>query len=425
MLATMGISIRNDLFGVSSIMRALGLNSNRAYYSIVRLFHSSAVNLQLLTNLWIKICLNIFSPFTVRYNDRLILLVDGIKVPKEGRRMPGVKKLFQSSSNNSKPKYIWGHSCQGISLLARGGISFIAIPLVQRIQEGIGDTEDSIVQKVIDLIKMTSIDRAYLIGDAYYFSGKLCGDLIKIGTHLISRARSNAVAYRPVNSTNLKKGRGRPKKYGEKVKIKHLFRGPGFEKIRIKLYDKIEEIEMKAINLISKSHKDMIRYVLVKMPSGPMVTFISTDINLSGQAVIERYAKRFKIEVSFKEMVHRIGTFSYRFWSNKVEKSRKLNTDKRDPQKEKAYHLYIQMAIIAHGMISYLSLINSGTIWKKFDSWLRTINPNMVPSTQIVMMALREDLNNFYQSSKIEEKFKKFYLKTASQLERSYYHECG
>lgn len=34
---------------------------------------------------------------------------DGIKVSKEGKKMPGVKKLHQESENVTKPEWIRGH----------------------------------------------------------------------------------------------------------------------------------------------------------------------------------------------------------------------------------------------------------------------------------------------------------------------------
>ena len=46
--------------------------------------------------------------------------------------------------------------------------------------------------------------------------------IIKEGGHLISRVKSNAVAYLPEPEIG-KRGRGRPRKYGTKVKLKDLF----------------------------------------------------------------------------------------------------------------------------------------------------------------------------------------------------------
>lgn len=47
-----------------------------------------------------------------------VLVDDGVKQFKEGRRMPGVMKLFQESKNSAKPKYIHGHMFGVLGILA-------------------------------------------------------------------------------------------------------------------------------------------------------------------------------------------------------------------------------------------------------------------------------------------------------------------
>ena len=47
-----------------------------------------------------------------------IFVGDGVKQYKEGRKMPGVKKLFQESENFTKPEYIHKHMFGGLGILA-------------------------------------------------------------------------------------------------------------------------------------------------------------------------------------------------------------------------------------------------------------------------------------------------------------------
>jgi glycosidase len=51
--------------------------------------------------------------------------------------MPAVKKLHQESQNNTKPEYIFGHSCQTIAIVVNAASSFFALPLACRIHEGL------------------------------------------------------------------------------------------------------------------------------------------------------------------------------------------------------------------------------------------------------------------------------------------------
>ena len=106
-LVLMGLCCRMDLAGVTSFVRVLGFKG-KAYHRFLHFFHSKAMDLDKLTACWVHLCLTLFRPFEV--GSRLVVLADGIKAPKEGKRMPGVKLLHQQSASNSKPAYIMGHS---------------------------------------------------------------------------------------------------------------------------------------------------------------------------------------------------------------------------------------------------------------------------------------------------------------------------
>src|SRR5580700_6137775 len=56
--------------------------------------------------------------------------------------------------------------------------------------------------------------------DAFYAAGKIVNGLLKQGNHLVSRVRSNAVAYLPAQPPKTRRKRGRPKRYGTKIRLK-------------------------------------------------------------------------------------------------------------------------------------------------------------------------------------------------------------
>jgi len=66
-----------------------------------------------------------------------VLLGDGIKIPKSGRKMPAVKRPHQASENNTKPEFIMGHSVQVVSVLVAAAGSLLVVPLSGRIHEGV------------------------------------------------------------------------------------------------------------------------------------------------------------------------------------------------------------------------------------------------------------------------------------------------
>ena len=124
-MTTAGICARGDLLGVSSIVRTLGL-AGRCYDRLPDFFHSPAVDPDRLSRKWTQQAMGLFPAY--RYAGRPVLLGDGIKIPKSGRKMPAVKLLYQESEGNTKPRYIMGHSVQVVSMLVAAAGSFFAVP---------------------------------------------------------------------------------------------------------------------------------------------------------------------------------------------------------------------------------------------------------------------------------------------------------
>jgi len=224
-VALAGFCCRIDLMGVTSIIRALGLQP-ACYLRLLKFFHSDAVNLQKLTRIWVKIVLK-FHPDLVRINGQPLLVADGVKKQKTGKKMPAVKLLHQESESNTKAEYIMGHSCQAIGILAKARNSVFCIPLVNRIHEGIiesnRDNRTLMDKLIIMLLHELDLDVPYyLVADAYYGNQKIMKGLLDAGHNLICRARSNAVAFDAPETCDQPKV-GRKKKYGAKVKLKDLW----------------------------------------------------------------------------------------------------------------------------------------------------------------------------------------------------------
>ena len=192
------MSIRTECLGVTSFVRAVGLKES-CYHRFLHLFHTPALKLDSLTVCWIKLAKILFRPLMV--DEHIILVVDGLKVAKEGKKMPAVKKLHQESNNNSKPEYIWGHSFQVVAMLVDGMLgSVFAVPLISRIHEGVvfsNRDKKTLIDKMVALLfSITGLlqEKIILVADNYYANKKVIKPLIKKGLHLVSRIRSNAVA---------------------------------------------------------------------------------------------------------------------------------------------------------------------------------------------------------------------------------------
>jgi hypothetical protein len=64
-----------------------------------------------------------------------------------------------------------------------------------------------------------------------------------------------------------------------------------------------------------------------------------------------------------------------------------------------AYHLHIQLGLIAQGLLQHLAIKHSRQVWVSFGSWLRTIRPGLCPSELVFAAALRNALPEYLADS--------------------------
>ena len=422
--AAAGLSVRTELLGVTSIVRALKLQP-RFYNKLLESFHSSAVKLDRLSGLWTQAALRLF-PQPLRVNGRLVLLGDGIKIPKSGKKMPGVKLLHQQSDSNTKPEFIMGHSLQAVSLLVEAAQSAFAVPLAARIHEGLvwsNRDRRTLLDKMIALLAIVAIqDPFYFVADAYYAARKIIRGLLDQNNHLVTRMKSNAVAYLPYLQPGPRK-RGRPRLYGTKLRLKSLFNDPKpMLSAASPVYGEHNvTIQYRVCDLLWRPAARLVRFVAVVHPSRGRCLLMCTDTSLSAIQIIRLYGLRFKIEHSFKQAVRLIGSFAYHFWMQDMKPLRRRNgnqylhresLDYRNAIKRKihAYHVFIQAGIVCQGLLQYLSVAFPTLVWNSFGSWLRTIRPGIPPSELVVAHALRQSLPEFLLNADQRDFLAKFIL---------------
>ena len=407
--AVAGLTVRVELLGVTSIVRALNLRPG-LYTKLLDHFHSSGVDLDRLSALWAQVVLQLF-PGLVRVNNRLVLVGDGIKTPKRGKKMPAVKLLHQQSESNTKPEYIMGHSMQAVGLLVHAANSVFSVPLAVRIHEGLvwsNRDKRTLLDKMLGLLDILAIKAPfYFVADAYYAAGKMVSGLLDQGNHLVTRVKSNAVAYAPAPP---KKGktRGRPKLYGKKIKLKSLLADSrSMQQVASPVYgERNVTLRYRVCDLLWRPAGRLVRFVAVIHPTRGACILMCTDTSLSAVDIIRLYGLRFKIEHSFKQATRQIGSFAYHFWMKDMIPLRYRNGNQylhrksaeyrsRVKRKMRAYHAFIQAGIVAQGLLQYLAVAAPKLVWDSFGSWLRTIRPGIPPSELVVAEALRQTLPDF------------------------------
>ncbi len=396
-IAVIGVILRNDSYGASSIVRALAMDG-ASYLCLLNFFHSSAWCKDRLLLLWTRFLLD--GDIGYEVNGRIVLLADHTKQPKDGRKMPAVTTMKQDSETSSKPSYFRGHHWGFIALAAQKCSRFRAIPVWAEIHRDSGEDSRSVrmVKKTIEISEDVG-KLFYVILDAFFSVGPVmstaigsCGRI-----HVLARAKKNVTAYE-VPRAKRKKTRGKPRKYGKKHRLAKFFdrRKRRFSKAEARVYQKTETVSFMTVDMIWKPVKTVIRFFLIETSRGRII-LMSSDLSMTALDALALYCARARIETSFDVFKNLLGGMAYHFWSKYLHPSSRrpsknsVEQTSSNPGKTsntlQAIEKFVAVCVIAQGMLQYISLCFATEIIKSNPCWLRTL-PEKVPSEFVTRHSL-------------------------------------
>ena len=401
-IITLGLMLRSDKLGVTSVIRDLALRPD-CYVSMIHFFRASSWSLESIRQRWFE-AVKMSSPL-YHEGEFHVLIGDGVKQSKEGRRIPGVKKLYQESENSAKSQYIHGHMFGGLGVLAGDIRNWACIPLSIRLHDGLQgarDWEKSSVSSASHIIQM--VEDAYLAAktfgdsllllDRYFLSVPGLIRLKKLNQdgpvqmEIVTKAKRSCKAFEEPEPK--KPGtKGRPAKKGKTVHLMELFDTCSSEFLQTEevLYGKKTPIRYYSRDLLwGQKLYQKLRFVLVEY-QGTRSILVSTSLKLEPLSVIRLYSYRFRIECTFKELKQQTGAFCYHFWSKHMpklnyyrkqdeaeplEKVTDENARKKILETIKAIEMHMALSCIAMGIVQILSVRLTGTVDSNEIRYLRT-----------------------------------------------------
>ena len=127
--------------------------------------------------------------------------------------------------------------------------------------------------------------------------------------------------------------------------------------------------------------------------------------------IVGLYARRFKIEVTFKMIKHVIGGFYYHFWTKawQVPKGKSLTLDQLKDMPKAAQRLladamnaveaFVNLAMIATGLLQLLAIEHAEDIRRRHCWWMRTYSSE-VPSEEMVKTVIQHEFYHHFRKFK-------------------------
>lgn len=316
---------------------------------------------------------------------------DHTKTVKDARRMPQVETLHQDSETQSKPTFFRGHHWACVGLILKAGKIFFCAPLEAEIHgERLRESRATRIVNMAGEIVNSAGFPAYLVLDAFFAAGTVFKTAANYGgsLHIITRAKKNITAHcdpPPRKSAS----RGRPKIYGEQLKLMNLFDSSEvkFDAVAAIVYRQSEAIRCLVLDLFWKPAKRKLRFLLVESSHGRII-LMTSDLAMTVEDAIALYSRRVTIESLFNVLKNVLGGMKYHFWSKYLTPASRRPTKNKSqkqisskPQKTEftlaAIEKFVAVQLVALGSLQLLACLYGSEILASARCWLRTPSPDI------------------------------------------------
>ena len=210
----------------------------------------------------------------------------------------------------NQSKFHYGHEFGALGLLCATPPHWLLFPVWVKliVPQTVRDKADAILKRIC-----SKIPRGLILFDRGFARRKVFEMLLGLGHHIVCRAKSNAVFYRIPNPPKHPK-RGRPKKYGDRLHIRHL---------RYKTMSVGNKDSQIASHLVrTKMCPTDVRLLVIRSrpkPSKPYRYFLvfTTDLTLEIPKILQYYQRRWQIETAFRDLKQHFGFSGYQVKSRK------------------------------------------------------------------------------------------------------------
>jgi len=263
---------------------------------------------------WVELCLQFFRMLVSENSlSTCNLIIDDTTVCRSSKKAPCVKFHHQHSNKVNRPKYLLGQCWVSLAITLGTNFSRIATPLMSDIMDG--TTEGGKIQIAKNLLNRYADDLkgriVNVLVDCWFMKASFINHCLSLNMNVIGQIRRDSRIYAAPKLTT-KKSRGRPKMYGNKICINHIWKRNVTES-KMDIYGKTQSL--KYVSTICQARflgSRSVRVVWVALKNshgvwGKTRMLLSTNASMSPEKIISLYAERWSIEPMFNELKNNFG----------------------------------------------------------------------------------------------------------------------
>ena len=265
----------------------------------------------------------------------VMLVVDDTPVKRYGRKVEGAGRMHDPTNPHSRNAACYGHSLVMIGVVVtHPQYGTICLPVgwkfyvnenkLDAINEKIRpqfkkkhEIVAELLEEIVCAIRKIG-RRVEIIFDRGYLAEDLFQSIHEMEAFVVTRFKKNNNLYEIPERPSVRR-RGRPRKYGDSFKYQDLVvRNEGrMQRVTIECYGRNELVEFCSCVALSRMTDGRPIQVVVsrlirkvkgnKESYGDWGLFISTDLSLTPEQIIQHYSCRFSIEEMFKELKETCG----------------------------------------------------------------------------------------------------------------------
>jgi len=248
------------------------------------------------------------------YKDTNIVLtaIDDSPTPRYGSKVVGAGIHRNPTPTPDGKKFIYGHVWVTLSAIARHkNFGTIGLPLLAKMYIKARDVKAcstsffSKTQQAVQLSKWAfncckDLGKTlWIVTDGGFTRASFLKPVIKIGAVVVTRLRKDAALYSELKQPRKRK-RGRPRKYGKRIKLANIVNNPeGWFEIKAFLYGREGTKDVKVFKAMYKPAGCLVQVLIVRESKDCFRAFMCTDLKTSAVNILEAVADRYAIEQNF------------------------------------------------------------------------------------------------------------------------------